>query len=492
MIRMLPMRHRQYGATAIMFALTVLVLFGFMGLALDLAQAFNRKTELQNAADAAALAGAKELDGSEAGIDKAVVKAIAAAAANKFKYSVNVALHRDGITFSISPNPMRASDWVSIEEAKDNPGGKLFIRVDTSGGQTNYGVVSTNFMQVLSPASNTTNAVGVAVAGRFAAGVTPIGICAPSTEKYGKLDHVFPTGTRSELVEFGFRRGVAYDILAINPVGTSENKYLLNPVDFPSRPGDTENCDPNNNSNNTLRPYVCTGTAPVLQTLPSLVYVNGGMQANTFKKELNARFEVAVNPSCTTPIDANIREYPAGAAATAPAAAGNWMNPFPVSVRNDQTIEIDTATGKPITTAPSDPKHWGVLWTYNSAVQWAASPPEGGYTPFTTADWPYLYPVNGSTMTAVSYPQNGLYNQTSGNFFQAGGGIRDRRVLNVAIADCSTYQNAGRCNGTVQVLGVGRFFMQVRLDNVNGNNIFGEFAGLVPDKDLTSEVRLYK
>ena len=56
--------HHQGGAIAIMFALSAFFLFGLMGLALDLSQTYDRKTELQNAADAAALAGAKELNGT--------------------------------------------------------------------------------------------------------------------------------------------------------------------------------------------------------------------------------------------------------------------------------------------------------------------------------------------------------------------------------------------------------------------------------------------
>ncbi|RXK80024.1 hypothetical protein EST62_13030 [Chlorobaculum sp. 24CR] len=48
----------QRGIVVIWFALLLPVLFGFMALAIDLARLYQTKVELQNAADAAALAGA--------------------------------------------------------------------------------------------------------------------------------------------------------------------------------------------------------------------------------------------------------------------------------------------------------------------------------------------------------------------------------------------------------------------------------------------------
>ena len=53
--------HRQRGSTAIWFALCLPVLLGFAALAVDLARINLTKVELQNAADSAALAGARSL-----------------------------------------------------------------------------------------------------------------------------------------------------------------------------------------------------------------------------------------------------------------------------------------------------------------------------------------------------------------------------------------------------------------------------------------------
>jgi hypothetical protein len=56
-----PGRRRQQGAVAIIFGLTLAVLIGFAGLAIDLGRFFVIKSELQNAVDACALAAATQL-----------------------------------------------------------------------------------------------------------------------------------------------------------------------------------------------------------------------------------------------------------------------------------------------------------------------------------------------------------------------------------------------------------------------------------------------
>ena len=62
MTRMRNRRGKQRGAVAIIVGLAIVVLVAFAGLALDLGQMFISKTELQNAADACALAAARELN----------------------------------------------------------------------------------------------------------------------------------------------------------------------------------------------------------------------------------------------------------------------------------------------------------------------------------------------------------------------------------------------------------------------------------------------
>jgi len=68
-------RGSEDGAIAIMTPFVLLLMIAMLGMALDLSRGYNRKIELQNVADAAALAAAAALDGTSAGIDRAITAA---------------------------------------------------------------------------------------------------------------------------------------------------------------------------------------------------------------------------------------------------------------------------------------------------------------------------------------------------------------------------------------------------------------------------------
>lgn len=73
---MIPVKPvQQRGAFLILTVLFLVVLLGFAALALDLGRLYVLRTEMQNAADAAALAAAAELDGSDTAIEDAVLAA---------------------------------------------------------------------------------------------------------------------------------------------------------------------------------------------------------------------------------------------------------------------------------------------------------------------------------------------------------------------------------------------------------------------------------
>lgn len=64
--------RRQHGAFLITFALFMLFLLGFMGIALDFGRLFVVRTELQTAADSCALAAARELDLQPGAVNRAI------------------------------------------------------------------------------------------------------------------------------------------------------------------------------------------------------------------------------------------------------------------------------------------------------------------------------------------------------------------------------------------------------------------------------------
>ncbi|MES2071435.1 MAG: pilus assembly protein TadG-related protein [Pseudomonadota bacterium] len=487
-----PANHLQRGSVAIMLALCLAVLFGFMGLAVDLSQTYDRKTELQNIADAAALAGAKELNGQLSGINNAITKAQTFAQSNSYKFgSAQVVLNEASIKFSDSPDTADAS-WLDASAAKASPVGLFFVKIDTRAiaSPSDVGTVNTKFIKAVSAATTTTGAYGRAVAGRFAITVTPIGVCAADPDH--ETLNVPHAGLPDELMEYGFRRGLAYDIVNLDPLGSSPVKYQLNPLDVATSASDSS-CNPANSSTSTMKPFICSGSSNIVITLPGYAFTNTGMSA-ALNAQFNARF--TSGGVCTVPPDANVKEYPPSVAA--PAAGTGWMTPT-APVLNAQTVKLLSArpfylTATPTATKASD---WGVLWSYNAAVKYA--PP---HDPYTTADWPLLYPVvpptapttpsaNGNYPAAPKNP----YDQTSGTFYQAGTGARDRRVLNVVIADCrpSGLGGGGSCS-TIKVLGVGKFFMTIQADVSKASDALdAEFAGLIPDNAiLTKEIRLYK
>lgn len=99
--------QKQRGAVAIMVGLSIAVLIGMIGLAIDLGRMFVIKTELQNAADACALAAARELDGSANAKTRADAAGVLVGTRNKINFQgENAPVTTASLTYSaaLSPN----------------------------------------------------------------------------------------------------------------------------------------------------------------------------------------------------------------------------------------------------------------------------------------------------------------------------------------------------------------------------------------------------
>jgi Flp pilus assembly protein TadG len=527
-------RSRQRGTVAIMAGLAAVTLFAFGGLALDLGHLYIAKSELQNAADAAALAGAKELNNKLEGVTRAVNKAIAIAAQHRYDFSKPVTITIDNIRLASCPNAANTNTFgrptsrtptctfvpaASVTSDAEAPG-LSFIEVD-SGTQN----LNTYLMRVAGAAYNTTSTAGYAVAGRFFTNVTPIGVCAISTQRTDSYALPGPPAT-TEVLQYGFRFGMAYDVMSLGPLSGAGVPYLVNPVDT-----DPASCDPYHSSTNFTAPFVCTGTSAVAQGLSAgtgNAIGNTGL-SDSIVKALNSRFGKysgaygtnKCDPSSAPP-DANIMQYcyttsggsacpnqapRIGAQGTDnndPDAVANWSD----NTNTHQTVAIDATTKKPLYnyapggtgtpnlafgTNPAGPNN-GVLWSYGPAYQYDSSKATGVGTAFTAAEanaQSQMY----NTGTAMryfgdSYPASYPYWQTSGPMFSSGGptGVRNRRVLNLLIIDCDNVVGTGACGRQLPVLGIGKFFMQTLADPTGSpKKIYGEFAGLVapiPSDDI--------
>lgn len=485
-------KNRQRGAVAVMVGIGIVLLVGFLAMVMDLSRVYLARTGLQNAADAAALSGARQLDGTAAGIccdpvsgnsGSAVAWARRTGGDNTFfggdlsQVQVDIGpldTSNTKVTFSNSPD----GPWVDISAAQASPGDKFFIKVDTeSGAIAPLFAVVWDFFNM--------GTFGMAVAGPIVMNTAPLGVCA--------IDVALgpPRVCGGPGSECGFLRGVAYNVPELNPIGLQAHPLLVNPVDVP--PG---SCDPNHTSADFMRPFICQGKAVTSAEIPGEIYANTGGSWGPVAAGLNSRFDIfggagQCDPA-TAPPDINIKSYAFGGSANQ-GRPRDWMNPDPTR----QGITIDPLVHKPQGYPARLPifDQWGVLWSYARERNWATG------SDYALSDWPALY--GGSADTgADGYPATGTpYQATTGKYFQAPSpshpGKADRRVLNLLIVDCDDpaypVPGPGAACATVKVLGIGKFFMQVPADSSGSpKKLHGEFAGLLPASLFKKQYILYQ
>ena len=425
----------------IMFGVLLVVFLGFMALAIDLGRTYVVRTELQNAADAAALAGAKDLNQKAAGVTAAMNTAIKMAAQNKFNFSSPVTITAANLSVGSCPDDSCMVLASSIGNDDALASDKTFLKVNIPSG-----TLTTFFAKVIGISS--TNTFGNAVAGKYLIDITPMAIC-----------------QLSNTPDFGYEMGVSYRVADANPIG-SGTPYWIDPVATSAG-----NCS--GNTNNTL-PYVCAGKLAFTPTIGQTVYTNTGV-SDPQLSAIDSRFNVFNGQNkcdpASAPPDTNIKEY-----AYADSLAGspkNWMNPAP----SQQSLTFGTFAGKygPKPIASRSFADYGVLWS--------GSRPDGK----TVANWPSLYHGN-----AVNYPETSPYVQPLGSsFFTAplnNAGKSGRRMMRMLIVSCPS--GNGTCRPTT-VLGVGKFFLQKKANTPGDKNVYVEYSGL-ESAVLDSEIRLYR
>lgn len=409
------LRQRQRGAIAIMVGFLIIALIGMLGIVIDLGHLYVRKTELQNAADAAALAGARQLNGQAGGISAAAASAIAIAAANASDLGKSaVAITNAQIRFGPTPD----GAWSDLATAQGNPANMRFIRIDTAG--IAQGTRPTWFMQVVNSALASTTATGVAVAGATLCEGQPMFICMPVSGSFIPGQSYF----------FGESPGY--------PVGPGNIGYF-DPVP-PGAPNLITGA-------NEMRDIMCAGKMFCIGTgtFASLSQSAFG----TMARALNTRFDdyASLPPSLTPEMcrpDTNIKEYPYTAMTTAGQPMA-WMTPVP-----DHQSEQDAGAVLGV--------HWSAVQPTGAALAGVAAIPSGSYPATGT---PYSQPVG-----SLFHQQPSVANRPAA---QSG-----RRILTLAIVS-----NCGSINGSgkpVEVVGFGRFFLPVKAVGTGGNKgIYAEY-----------------
>jgi Flp pilus assembly protein TadG len=118
------MRARQEGAVAVMVALSLMVLLGLAGVVIDIGRLFVIRSELQNAADACALAAAFELDGNANALTRAENAGILAGTRNQ-------------ANFQSTPVAVTAADISFSTQLSDGAGGNTNYQTQAAGAPAN-------------------------------------------------------------------------------------------------------------------------------------------------------------------------------------------------------------------------------------------------------------------------------------------------------------------------------------------------------------------
>lgn len=491
-------KQRQRGAFAVMAAPVLIMIIGFCGLAIEMGQLYNRKVDMQGIARAAALAAARELNGTPEGI--AAAKAAAQNAVTKLRYrsytrGVPVTWTDEALSFSTSP--ARNGTWVSSADAGGSSGqaaGLFFARVDTAGLEATMGTVETLFIRVLDSSLAAIQVSDSVVAGKTSLKAIPIGICAMSASPAAAREAARSNGTKVyELVQYGFRRGVSYDLMRLNPNGTNPRRFLVNPF---AEPGTNDS----GVSTTALVPFVCSGSIWVNRLTGGTIRVSDLPNASplaALRAALNTRFDNYTGTACDArgaAPDINIKQY-----AYDQANAVSWMTPIKGSASAaSTTINGRLETVADLSTAAS-PETYGPLWGYARAVKLASATslaePRGGYAFFEHTDWSTLYPSGPAASSSYpAYPSTPYFSgsSSSGYYQPPRTGNRpmqvaNRRVLHIPLLSCTAGSPSGP-NAEASILAIGRFFMTVPATD---DSLIAEFAGSVPPHAIPGHVELF-
>jgi Flp pilus assembly protein TadG len=482
-----PLPARPNGSVAVPFAIILPVVLGMMGFAIDLSMLYLRNTEMQQMADSTAMAAARRLDGTLAGINAAISDAETMAAANSYggeysgsknSFTLGTSWSASALLLSTAPS---GAPWVPAESVTDaaTAADMIYVKVDTSvlsGLSGNPGRVATTLMRFLG-AQDYVTAAPVAVAGQTGMQVTPLALCALKTIKFAPR----PSSAGNELVEFGYRRGVPYDLLNLSFSGAAAQRFVVNPIDDRR----VSNPDPSHYSNQFIKPFFCSG---------SLAYPGLRAGADVYVKSidslgvdihdwLNSRFDDVVGDgdACPqrngAPPDSNVREFTPSNVA--------WMKTDRFSARPFTDSQLYTVADPVTLPTHVEVKDYGPLWVNAKPVKFVSAAVGGGTTPvaFKINDMPVLYPVNAGpawvvpTLTYKDPP----YKQDKPVSPSGTVKVDRRRIVNLPLLDCS-----GAVVDRAPVLGVGQFLLTAK---ATSSSVYAEFEGLVDESTLVSNVR---
>jgi hypothetical protein len=468
-----------------MFVPVLLVILAVCGVAIDLGHIYNRKVELNGLAKAAALAAAGRLDGTAAGVQQALDQAAATVGRFQVNYSERLTWSDAAIRFGRSP--AYGDGWVGAAAARGAPANLFYVEIDTSMLDGDAAGGDTFMLRIVSESLSTFKLRERAVAGRASLNITPLAICAMSSLPGSARNNPGPPAT-VELVEFGFRRGVSYDLMQLNPNGTSGETFVVDPVALPGGPFASSSTSAKN-----VAPFVCAGKIWSPRLTGGEIHVTRPFPLDLLFTQLNSRFDLYSGSSCDpngAPPDYNIKQYRHDALSWMGASDGQGAAKLEGIGKLRTIADADTPPTGTQATA------YGPLWSFAKAAKHSAyaegvPEPKSGYSSFGTTDWASLYKPNPATSGYPNGANATPYKATTGANYLAPNALRvklaqeGRRVLNIPLLTCPV--PAGT-DVKASVAGIGRFFMTVQATE---DRLFAEFAGVVSENTLGGPVELY-
>lgn len=484
-LRMPPPQH---GIFVVLFAVLALVLLSFTALALDAAQLYRRHAILKGAADAAALAAARELDGTEAGLGAAATAA-------------QTVLEEQDLPWSASALRFGASatgEWKSAVPANERWQTR-FARVDAAELDPDMATVTR--LLALGGAAREVELDAVAVAGPTLVQMAPLAICAMDVLRYSQHPLLDPSAT-PERMEHGFRRGVSYNLLRLNPEGLDPVNFVVNPVEFP---GDGSASPTEANfAHAVVAPYMCTGA--MMPSRNGKLYVKQPFPTDLIP-ELNSRLNLfPAGSACVlagSPPDTNVYEF-----LRASWLNNNDINDIAATPRTHAHAEEWTGGGYLGTVADIDfaaypaerdnmlRHRYGTLWAYARPYYYSSSAADNQGALAAPSSMKDLYPVKVtapmkevvSTWSSSRTPPY-VFAGTSTTYKAPASArkLRYQRVLHVPLLDCPVV------GSEATVLAIGKFMLTVPASNAAGDTyISGEFGGLAAGSGRAIATRLYR
>lgn len=461
--------RKQHGAVLLLVTFSLVALFGLAALVLDIGRIYIVKSQLQNAADAAALRAALALDTGQ-GLTVARNKGAEAALKNAYLMVANP-LQDNGTEIVIEVGMAPEGPWVAASGA-GNPNGYYFARATT----IKIGI-PTFFAGIVGILDKDNGASAVAVAGRYHIDIMPIAICAPNLANC-------PANTTGGTC--GFLPGLEYAVSEINPIGPG-NWYWIDPE--AKGPG-CSGCK--YTSADDMRPYLCAGKeGPAVSGFTgSVVCSNTGKSIGPSLAAVDSRFgDYAPPGKCTPdigPPDTNVMQYVCADAKDSSKdclkkvsnswIVADWMKP----VTNVVDAGGHALQQSSIVTSPGGDPQPPPMSLTTEGVTWSFVRPTA--------------PLNTTRDVNASYPASGTpYTQASGKYHAdpPGPGYADRkpnrRILDMLIIKC--HIAGGNCRDA-EVQAIGEFLLTRK--TADNNEMYVEFGRIVPIGEFQTEIKLYQ